>query len=576
MSTQTGLHSSISVQTQTEGDPPVLVSSILTASSQAMLSSSSASVSPHDHTSAVPAVALSPAPSTPTAKVQLACAVANEEASNFIGDTSQAAVTSRSQPAISISNNVQRAQDSNCGSGGIGQYSIALKVHHVAEEPASDMASTAEILQGKEERYNVPRVSTQEDATEEGGKREHNQEGAADDFVANSAVPVQPLELAIELNPSSSSNVSGRGGGETFLAAYDPAPGNTTQDKPALHAISEVVINSNDCNASLNAHSVPLLSLSFGKTRGTPKLHVALQPPSIDTVPTQMTTEGPPLPNTSLPAVASATAFASSSDLPIPDLTVAHNTDISPKGQGDSRSPMSVANMEESADEDKDEQAFLLHVENKASFAPFTPPVLDAFLSQDYVSSSNDSPVPQGAEVVIMKRVEVEKRAEEERPAEEDDRKVEKSTLPHLSFKDTNELVGSAVEIKGLVKAAHYNSLRGAISKILPNNRVIVTLPLKDGQKDISVNLENLLRLPFVGRSGELGRAERVNDLATEGEGCLEIEGKEQGKGGGEEQGKGEEAVKANVQSTAGITTRITNPRACASVDAIEDSEEEI
>jgi hypothetical protein len=31
-------------------------------------------------------------------------------------------------------------------------------------------------------------------------------------------------------------------------------------------------------------------------------------------------------------------------------------------------------------------------------------------------------------------------------------------------------------------------------------------------------------RLPFVGRSGELGRAERVNDLATEGEGCLEIE----------------------------------------------------
>ena len=72
------------------------------------------------------------------------------------------------------------------------------------------------------------------------------------------------------------------------MAAYDPAPGNTTQDKPALHAISEVVINSNDCNASLPAHSVPLLSLSFGKTRGTPKLHVALQPPSIDTVPTAL------------------------------------------------------------------------------------------------------------------------------------------------------------------------------------------------------------------------------------------------------------------------------------------------
>ena len=556
------------------------VSSNLTA----LLSSSSASKSPHDHTSALPAIALpSPVPSTPTAKM-------NKETSNFIGDTELAAVTSRSsaQPAISISSNIQSVQDSKCGSSGIGQHSIALKVHHVAEEPASDMASTAVILEGKEERCNVPRVSTQKDAIKEDGIREHNQESAADTCVANSAVPVQPIELAperpvklaIELIPSSSSNVSGRGGGEIFLAAYDPVHGNTTQDKPALHAISEVVINSNDSNASLPAHSVPLPSLSFGKTRGTPKLHVALQPSSIDTVPTQsVMTEEPPPPNTSLPVVASATAFASSSDLPIPTLTATRcspDTDISPKGRGDSCSPMPVANMEESADEDKDEQAFLLHVKNKASLAPFTPPVLDAFLSQDDVSSSNNSPVPQGAEVVIMKRVEDEKRAEEEKPAEDDDRKEEKSVLPHSSFKDTNELVGSAVEIKGLVKAVHYNSLRGAISKILSNNRVVVTLPLEYGQKEISVNLENLHCLPFVGRSGELGRAERVNDLATEVEGCLEIEGKGQGKGGGEAQGKGEESVKANVQYTAGITAGITNPRACASVDAIEDSEEGI
>ena len=137
------------------------------------------------------------------------------------------------------------------------------------------------------------------------------------------------------------------------------------------------------------------------------------------------------------------------------------------------------------------------------------------------------------------------------------------STLSHL-------LVGSAVKIHGLTRAAVYNSLMGSITQMLPDKRALVKLPLEGGAKEISVSLDNL----------------EARKLHTSQEFCSGVPRHSAGEdvrlamlsqrvdvsvmmgGGDEEEGESQAGTGAQQDAPAQTTCNI-------SVDEIPDSEEE-
>lgn len=282
MSTQTNSRASISVQTQTDTELPAPSNVVETNDQTFDLFSST-----FNSTSEV--AIISKALETSGVKSSYTVGGAQDSNDQMINLNSS---TLNSTPEVSITS---KALDGGRGGGGIGQPATVHEACNVVKE--NDLPNRIENFDGTLPSRDFSKQGDPKDAS--GKKRQEEEEAVAMEFVANSACPsrllVQPLEITPECPTKlviafnrcnskipSSSKAGGLVGSETLLATTQgPAPAINTQDKSNLHAISEATINSNVSSASLTAQQpVRLLSLSFGKARDTPRLHVAPQQPS--------------------------------------------------------------------------------------------------------------------------------------------------------------------------------------------------------------------------------------------------------------------------------------------------------